>query len=66
MTRDPGAATGQPIREPKRCLCADLEPVHVIKADGSRGECSNSACGCREFRPDGRGEVVLTIREVAS
>lgn len=48
--QDPGAATGQPITEPTRCLCSHSIALHKIMPNGSRGACSSSLCGCRYFR----------------
>ena len=50
MTRDQGAATGQMPREPGRCECGELEPLHKIsETTGQRTVCSSSTCDCRRY-----------------
>ena len=50
--RDPGAAEGGIPREPGRCACRHLEPLHRIP-DGTnkRTGCSASDCSCRQYQP---------------
>lgn len=46
---DPGAASGGPVREPGRCVCGALEPLHTIVRPGQRGGCH--ATGCTRYEP---------------
>lgn len=51
VTRDQGAARGGPVREPGRCACGHLEPLHTLRPGRRRGGCSTSACGCGGYEP---------------
>lgn len=51
VTRDQGAARGGPVREPGRCACGHLEPLHTLRAGRRRGGCSSSTCGCGGYEP---------------
>ena len=49
--QDPGAANGGPVREPGRCRCRHLEPLHK-PGTNNRATCSASTCGCRLYQPE--------------
>jgi len=51
--QDPGAARGVTPREPGRCRCGALEPLHVLSRGGTRGGCPHT--GCRKYVESGAG-----------
>lgn len=51
VTRDQGAARGGPVREPGRCACGHLEPLHTLRPGHRRGGCSTSTCCCGGYEP---------------
>lgn len=51
--RDPGAANGGPVREPRRCRnCGRMETLHVLTRSGRRGGFPAADCPGYDPQPD--------------